>query len=383
MHNEDVFIVIDKEVALPTRLAWLEPLIARLQRYLWLWPPIAFVLGLLGFFLVNRQQWLGAVLAIGLLLTWLLLIVESVASRWLSRRGRKTGLPRAVTTFITQVVHQETLFFCLPFFLATTIWASGQALFTGLLVGCALLAILDPLYFGLSQRHRWLYFLLHSLCVFVVMLVTLPIMFSLTTGESLVLAIAAMTFFSLPSLIGLLRPAGVVRWLAMFGLLILLGGIAWGGRAWIPPATLWLSGSALSPGFDTAARTPRGEMVLTPENLRTRGLYAYTAIRAPRGLREKIYHVWRHDGRVVERIALIIHGGRDQGYRAWTHKQNFSGDVSGRWQIDVTTAVGQRIGTLRFTVADDADATHADGRIHRPPGIPGWNIRHLLGSRGE
>ncbi|WP_251978461.1 DUF5924 family protein [Salinicola avicenniae] len=363
------------------RLARLEPLIARVRRFLWLWPPIAFVLGLLGFFLVDRQQWLGAVLAIGLLLTWVLLIAESLVSKWLSRRGRDAGLPRTLATFIAQMVHQETLFFCLPFFLATTIWTSGQALFTGLLILCALLAILDPLYFGLSNRHRWLYFLLHALCVFVVMLVTLPIMLSLTTGESLVLSILAMTFFSLPSLVGLLKPAGAMRWLAMLGLLVVLGGIAWAGRGWIPPASLWLSGSALSPGFDTSARTPRGEMTLTPANLQARGLYVYTAIRAPRGLREKVYHVWRHDGDVVERIALIIHGGRDQGYRAWTHKQNFAANPAGSWQVDVVTATGQRIGSVRFRVADGDDASAADGRIQRPPGIPGWNIRHLLAGR--
>jgi len=369
-----------KQSAIPSKLAWLEPAVARLRRYHWLWPPIAFVLGLLGFFLVNRQQWLGGLLALGLILTWILLIVESIASKWLSRRGRNTALPRAATTFIAQMVHQESLFFCLPFFLATTIWASGQALFTGLLIVCSILAILDPVYFGLSNRHRWLYFLLHALCVFVVTLVTLPIMLSLTTGESLILSILAMMFFSLPSLIGLLKPVGISRWLAMFGLLIVLGGIAWTGRSWIPPATLWLSGSALSPGFDTAARQPRGSMTLTPQALKSRGLYVYTAIRAPRGLRERIYHIWRHDGEVVERIGLVIHGGRDGGYRSWTHKQNFSETVTGQWQVDVVTQAGQRIGSVRFTVSENGDATLANGEIQRPPGIPGWNIRHLLGS---
>ncbi|WP_239495206.1 DUF5924 family protein [Salinicola halophilus] len=367
----------------PSNLAWIEPLIAKSKRLFWLWPPIAFVLGLLGFFLVNRQQWLGAVLAVGLVFTWVLLIAESLINKWFSRRGRASGLPRAVTTFLAQMVHQETLFFSLPFFLATTIWSSGQALFTGLLIACALLAILDPLYFGLSNRHRWLYLLFHALCVFVVTLVALPIMLRLTTGESLVLSILAMTFFSVPSLVGLLKPAGIWRWLAMVGLLALLAAAAWAGRSWIPPATLWLSGSALSPSFDTAAREPRGEMRLTPDALKTRGLYAYTAIRAPRGLREKIYHVWRHQGQVVERIPLMIHGGREQGYRAWTHKQHFSNDVGGQWQIDVTTETGQRIGSLKFTVAPDETASAADGRIQRPPGLPGWNIRHLLGNDGE
>ncbi|MDV6318690.1 DUF5924 family protein [Chromohalobacter sp. HP20-39] len=366
-----------------TLIARITPFVEKLKRYAWLWPPTAFVIGLLGFFLVNRQQWLGAVLALGLLFAWCLLLAESLLTRLLNFRGQP-GLPRMVTTFIAQLIHQETLFFTLPFFLATTVWASGQAVFTLLLIGCGLLAILDPLYFGLAQRHRWLYFMFHALCVFVVVLVTLPIMLQLTTGQSLILAIIAMAIFSVPSLINLMQPQGFWRWLAMIGLIVALVSTAWMGRAWIPPATLWLSGSALSPGFNVESREPRGESVLTPSTLSGQGLYAYTAIRAPRGLREKIYHVWRHDGEVVDRIPLIIRGGREQGYRAWTHKQNFPAESQGRWQIDVMTAAGQRIGTLRFRVDEDASkATHADGDIHSPPGLPGWNIRHLVAGSAQ
>lgn len=36
------------------------------------------------------------------------------------------------------------------------------------------------------------------------------------------------------------------------------------------------------------------------------GLYAYTAIHAPRGLNERIYHVWYCDNNEVDRIALDI-----------------------------------------------------------------------------
>ncbi|MHB0777426.1 DUF5924 family protein [Halomonas sp. WWR20] len=367
-----------------SRLAWLSPWLNRLRRCLWLWPPIAFALGIMGFFLVNRQQWLGGVLALGLLVAWTLLLAENLISRLLTLR-RHAGLPRMVTTFIAQLIHQETLFFSLPFFLATTVWSSGQALFTGLLVACALLSILDPLYFKLAEQQRWLYFAFHALCVFVVALVTLPIMLHLTTGESLLLAIVAMLLFSLPSLAGLLQPKSAAGWLAMLGLAVVLGFTAWMGRGWIPPATLWLAGSALSPGFDIETRTPQGSLPLTSDALQRQGLYAYTAIRAPRGLREKIYHVWRHEGVEVDRIPLIIHGGRSQGYRAWTHKQHFPQASEGQWQIDVMTATGQRIGTLSFSVTQHArSATTVNGHVEPPPGLPGWNIRHLLaGSEQE
>ncbi len=89
-----------------------------------------------------------------------------------------------------------------------------------------------------------------------------------------------------------------------------------------------------------------------------RGLYAYTAINAPRGLDERIYHVWQFNGKEVDRIPLDIHGGRKEGYRAWTHKQNFPGNPAGKWQVRVLTEDGQLIGVLRFKVTGQ----HTDQR---------------------
>ena len=84
---------------------------------------------------------------------------------------------------------------------------------------------------------------------------------------------------------------------------------------------------------------------ISVSELRSRGLYAYTSINAPRGLNERIYHVWQLNGQEVDRIALDIHGGRKEGYRAWTHKQNFPPNPQGRWQVRVLTEDGQLIGS--------------------------------------
>ncbi len=349
-----------------------------MRPYAWLWPPIAFCAGLASFFLVDRQQSLGGILALCMLLAWVLLLSESLIGRLLVRHGY-SSLPSGITAFIAQMIHQETLFFSLPFLLATTVWSSGQAIFTLLVLSMAALSILDPLYFKLAERYRWVYFAFHAQCVFVVVLVTLPTLLHLTTGESLIYALLAMVVFALPSLIHLLRPKRVSSWFAMFGLAMLLAIAGWAGRAWVPPANLWITGSALSPGFDTQAREPQGEIPLSAEELQSTGLYAYTAIRAPRGLREKIYHEWHHEGELIDRIPLIIHGGRDQGYRAWTHKKNIPEDPTGQWRIDVMTNSGQRIGVIRFTVEDGStDAVLADGKITAPPGLPGLEWRRLI-----
>lgn len=69
----------------------------------------------------------------------------------------------------------------------------------------------------------------------------------------------------------------------------------------------------------------------------------------------------------MDRIALDIHGGRKEGYRAWTHKQNFPQDVIGRWQVRVLTEDGQMIGVLRFIVTDTNEpaVSRQSGRIIR------------------
>ena len=58
------------------------------------------------------------------------------------------------------------------------------------------------------------------------------------------------------------------------------------------------------------------------------------------------------DKRRVDRIALDISGGREAGYRAWTHKRNFPAQPAGRWRVRVVTEAGQMIGMLRFRVTE-------------------------------
>ena len=75
-----------------------------------------------------------------------------------------------------------------------------------------------------------------------------------------------------------------------------------------------------------------------------------TAIRAQSGLDEGIHHLWIQNGTTLDDIPLQISGGREQGYRAWSCKQNMPADPRGHWQVRVLTDGGQLIGLLRFTV---------------------------------
>ncbi|MCO7553153.1 DUF5924 family protein [Metapseudomonas otitidis] len=326
-------------------------LIAFIQRHPRLVALYGFCSGVGSFILVDRGARLAKVVAVLVLVSWVWLLAENLFRRAIER-WLKIELPPALTRFLTQLIHQESFFFVLPFFFITTSWNSGQALFTGVLGLAALFSITDPVYNNALAPRRWLYLAYHSLALFAVLLTALPIILHLTTAQSFQWALGIAVLLSFLSLCSAMRVRSLRRGLALVGLTLALGVAGWLGRVMVPPATLWLTEVAVTPEMNQ--RTPgQGVEQISAAKLRADGLYAYTAINAPRGLNERIYHVWRFEGREVDRIALDIHGGREAGYRAWTHKQRFPANPVGKWQVRVVTEAGQMIGTLRFEVTED------------------------------
>ena len=282
-----------------------------------------FISGVCSFILVDRQQGMASWIAVIMLVSWLWLMLENSFTQLFTKVFNRE-IPEPLLRYATQMIHQESLFFVLPFFFVTTAWNSGQSLFTGLLGAAALLT-------------------------------ALPIIMHLTTAQSYKLALGVAMVLSIPSLAVSLPLRSLKGWAMLLGVTAAIGCAGWFLRSWVPPATLWMTEVAISTQLQD--RTPGDDLKqVTAAQLRSGGLYAYTAINAPRGLDERIYHVWKFNGQEVDRIALDIHGGRKEGYRAWTHKQNFPGDAVGRWQVQVLTEDGQVIGVLRFKVIDTAQA---------------------------
>lgn len=309
-----------------------------------------FCSGMASFVLVERHAGLAKVVAAVMLVSWLWLMLENSLRRGLEHRfGWK--VPRPLLRYVTQMVHQESLFFIIPFFFITTTWNSGQAVFTVMLGVAALISLVDPLYYKWLAPRRWIYLAFHALTLFAVLLTALPIIFHLSTPQSYLLALGIAVLLALPSLSGLFPQWNWKSLVAIPLLAILVGLTGWIGRAWVPPATLWLTDVAVTMNMDDAAREPGNRLrQLTNSELHANGLYAFTAISAPRGLKERIYHEWMHDGKQVDRISLDINGGREAGYRAWTHKRNFPQAAQGKWRVRVMTEAGQMIGMLRFEV---------------------------------
>ncbi|MDX1574440.1 MAG: DUF5924 family protein, partial [Methylophaga sp.] len=89
------------------------------QRYPWAIALFGFVSGTASYFMVERSTQLAQFLTILLLVSWLILLLEKgLRVRFFNRFGLE--FPPAVMHYLTQLVHQESLFFTLPFFLAVT-----------------------------------------------------------------------------------------------------------------------------------------------------------------------------------------------------------------------------------------------------------------------
>ena len=318
------------------------------QRYPGVLALFGFVSGLISFFTVDRHEGFARVIAVVTLVSWVWLVVEKSVNRRVADRFG-FALPTPVLRYLTQMIHQESLFFVLPFLYAATTWNSGQAIFTGLLGIAALIALVDPLYYRWLARHHWVFLTYHTLTLFAVLLTAPPLLFNLRTGESYQWALGIAVVLAFPTLAGLITLQTWWRRLAVVGLMVVLAAGGWFARVWVPPATLRLSEAALSLQLNARSPTPEARLKeVSVAQLRSSGLYAFTAVAAPLGLQEHIYHVWLHNGREVDRIPIDIRGGRKEGYRAWTHKRNFPPNPAGRWEVRVITDAGQMIGVMRF-----------------------------------
>jgi len=82
-------------------------------------------------------------------------------------------------------------------------------------------------------------------------------------------------------------------------------------------------------------------------------LYLFSSVFAPTDLDVKVIHDWQYydesSSRWVSttRIAFPIIGGRGDGYRGFSKKENI---FDGRWRVDVKTERDQIIGRINFTV---------------------------------
>ena len=285
-----------------------------------------------------------------LLLLWLIFAVFTQVRAPLEARGR--GLVLGAVDYTIQTLYHNLLLFVLPAYYASATLTSVNVWFLLLVAGGALVTAVDPWYRALVRPRQWLNHALLAFSMFAALNVALPLVgvppFWAIEGSAVLCALALA-----PALrrTGGSQTGAWVRACVFAGVAVLL---LLPFRSWIPPAPLHLARATLA--RDVSGLEPVGpvESPISAADLQAfGGLVAYTAIRAPAGLRQAIAHVWKKDGVLVATVPLSpVRGGRAEGFRTYSRKTDFGSSPEGRWAVDVVTAHGQLIGRLRFTVAE-------------------------------
>jgi len=94
----------------------------------------------------------------------------------------------------------------------------------------------------------------------------------------------------------------------------------------------------------------------------------FVRVFAPRRFTHQIFMRWSvlnpRNGQYVgaDRIALLISGGRGEGYRGTGTKSNYA---PGKWRVEIETEDGRTIGAVPFTVIQDLDTSPREWRERR------------------
>ncbi|MGQ0528210.1 MAG: DUF5924 family protein [Panacagrimonas sp.] len=334
----------------PSRLRKrLEAASAFLDRVPWLLPVASFAIGWLSFFLFQRGEHLARVIAVIALIGWPWLLAENLIGRWVVARS-KGRLSMGAVRFVTQQIQQEILFFALPFLFGATLLVPGQVLFMALAASVALIITLDPIYLHRIAPHPGLSSALNAYCTLIAALVVLPVALHMPLDRALPMALGITALSVLASLPRMLMAVSTWR-LRGIGCMALLIAFAllWLLRGWIPPAGLWVRDARITHEvIDLQPGAPIKQ--IEAASLHARGAAAFVSVRAPSGLSQAVVFEWRHRGKLIDPIPAEISGGREEGFRTYSRKQNFPEDSRGPWRVDLVTPDRQLIARLRFEV---------------------------------
>ncbi len=323
-------------------------------------PWVSLAVGIVSAFMMDRGPKRAFLVTGAALGCWLsLTIVVWMRPKLEQRQSLLWRSAHFSTLMLTQSAIQLSFFFGLPFYWKAWGGTPEQAVFIGVISVAAAASLWDPLTEWLFQHPGWAP-VLPGLATFCALNAVLPGV-GLSNSQSLWLA-ALFTAVVLP-MAAILRPVSVangdpitpqkrrrtVVWTLVFALVF--------------PAGLWLGGARVVPAAPLAlleadiGTHQRGRWVADPiERLERRpsALMCATSIWAPLGVKERLYHVWRQDGDVRDRIELSISGGREEGFRTWSRKRNFGAHPEGTWTCSVETGLGQLLGRREIIVGAEA-----------------------------
>ena len=307
-------------------------------------PWLSLALSLAGAVMMDRSEERGGLIAALAGVGWLALLALLLLHKTpASEKGpRSMGrLLRFGSAAASQSLTQSSLFFSAPFYFEACTFTPMQSAFALMFVAAVCLTLWDPLCFRVLL-HPVAGPSLMGFASFAGANAVLP-MLGIAHRTSLWLSAGAVGALILVAGHATGEPRAGKRALAVVAG---LGGVLLiGGARLLPPAPLRLVRATLA--TNVVQRTPVAASTHFAEG--PERLFCFTAVAAPHGLSESLYHVWQHDGDPLARIQVDVTGGRRAGFRTWS-RMRLPERATGRYRCTVETALGQTLGSAEARV---------------------------------
>jgi hypothetical protein len=286
---------------------------------------------------MNRRPERAPLVALAAAGGWLLLmalgLLNAAPSKHVVARAARLGAALG-----SQSMLQLCLFFAAPFF-ARAATLPSHWIFVALVCAAGAITLWTPL----SERvlrHIVAGPLLQAIGTFAGLDCVLPLV-GLSNRASLLVA-TLWTAAGLP-LLALAQKRRLIAPLAAAAALLALFDL--GAMRWVPPAPLrFVEGKMGTRVADREVVDAAAELARVPDQL-----VCFSAIAAPRGLRDRLRHVWRQNDVVRAEVPLTVRGGRPQGFRTWSTKHDVA---PGRWTCTVETESGQLLGRTAIQIGE-------------------------------
>jgi hypothetical protein len=295
---------------------------------------------------MDHSESRGPLIAIAAAVSWVAFVIVALLHRPRPAEhppaGRVHRYLRFASTFANQSLIHYSLLFSAPFYFEACAFTPLQCVFAAMFAVAVAIASWDPWCTAVLVRplQGSLLLAFASFCGWnaALPMLGMPHRTSIWLSSLVVgIGIPVVNFAS--------GVAGSRRaWSLAIGLglpvLLLLGGVAA-----IPPAPLRVVQAKLGTGI--AEREPTGvqkTFAVAPHEL-----ICWTAIRAPRGLKDGLLHVWSRDGTQLRAVPVEVRGGRRAGFRTWS-RQHIAPSEPGRYRCDVITTLGQSLGSTSADV---------------------------------
>jgi hypothetical protein len=299
-------------------IEWLDRQWKRHGRALWIIHSVWSLAAGVAVIVLARERYGFIPWVIGFLaLTWLTTLLFSRSADTARPTGRKERFRIELTSYVTRVLYQETLFFLIPFYAYSTVVPSWNMLFVGLLGLMAVLSCLDLVFDRWIRKSPVLGLVFFASVAFATLNLLLPMLLRMTsaTAASLagIVAVASGVPLALRS-----RPSGLAGGLRLAAAGAVLLAVAVWLQPLVPAVPLRLTMAHFGADFDSReieVIDPLGDV----GNLgRMSGKVVVLArIFAPSSLPSRVVIEWTLDDEPIRTSREVEITAHEDGFRIW------------------------------------------------------------------